>query len=72
MLTIARQGDGEDELDLGEHSRNVLVHLCCPQLSCFFLLLVIVSFSSPRLNKNFNRTLKLVCIVCIVRRGCVT
>ena len=62
MLTIARQGDGEDELDLGELGRNVLVHLCCPQLSCSSLLLVIVSFSSPRLNKNFNRTLKLLCL----------
>ena len=33
MLTIARQGDGEDELDLGKHSRHLLLHLRSPQLS---------------------------------------
>ena len=69
MLTIVRQGDREDELDLGEHSRNVLLRLCSPQLSCSSLLLDIVSFSSPRLNKNFNRTLNLMCNV---RKGCLT
>ena len=33
MLTIARQGDGEDELDLGKHRRHLLLYMRRPELS---------------------------------------
>ena len=72
MLTIARQGDREDELDPGELGRNIFLHVRCPQLSCSSLLLYLVSLELHRLNKNFNGrvngTLKLILNV---RIGCV-
>ena len=54
MLTIARQGDGEDELDLGKHSRHLLLHMRRPELSLLCLSHCCVTFKLSVMNMNLE------------------
>ena len=54
MLTIARQGDGEDELDLGKHSRHLLLHMRRPELSLLCLSHCSITFKLSVLNMNLE------------------
>ena len=54
MLTIERQGDREDELDLGKHSRHLLLHMRRPELSLLCLSHCCITFKLSVMNMNLE------------------